>query len=437
MIRNFALVIFLFALGGAAFAQSPTGGVVYDGVATIDYSSDLTTIDQSSHRAVIDWRNFDVGRNHEVRFVQPNKNSATLNRVLNFSPSMIEGRISANGTVLIQNNAGVLLSGSAKVNAGGFVAASQILDQGQFMSTGNLSFSGGEIAGAQVANFGNITIGDAGLGALIGTDVSNAGVISAASGTILLASGEHTTIDITGDGMINVAVSGDSFDGSVRNSGVIDAGNGRVLLSAGGASNAMDGVINTSGIVRAGSGSIQISGRGDGTVQIGGVVSGSASRAGTIAISGQTVDIVDNAEITADGAANGGTVHIGGRAFGAAFEESGLKLAHDLRFHEDALVSAVGQTGTGGRVILWSENTTWVAGEIDVTGGTSGGFVETSGREHLGVASSAVVSAGETGNWLLDPGDVRIVNTVDGSDPTFQIAASTIVNSLNPAVMSQ
>lgn len=432
IVRIATLATLTISLFGEVHAQTPLDGVVVRGSATINSASSLTTINQSSNRAVVNWGSFDVGRSHEVRFNQPGTNSATLNRIQSVTPSVIEGTISAPGMVLIQNSAGVLLTGNSKIDVGSFVASSQRIDSDLFYSTGNLSFSGGERVGAQVINRGQITLGDAGLGALVGTDVANSGIISARRGSIVLASGEHTTIDMTGDGMISATVTGSSNGGGVTNSGVIDAGNGRVLLSAGGAASVMDGVINTSGIIRAGSGSIQIVGRGDGTVQIGGTVSASgAASGGRIEVTGHNVEIGAGSRILADGTSDGGQIRIGGEAYGADFLSSQLRLAGELSFSQDALISATGGSGEAGSVVLWSEGATWIAGEIQAYSANEGGFIETSGKNRLGVASSARIDAGVGGEWLLDPGDVRIVDTVDGGDPTYQVAASTIETTLN------
>jgi hypothetical protein len=104
-----------------------------------------------------------------------------------------------------------------------------------------------------VANEGEISIREAGLAAQVGTDVENAGAIAAPRGTVALASGTRTTIDLSGDGTVQLAVSGGSQGGGARNSGAIEAEAGHVLITAGDAASALDGVINTSGVVRAGS----------------------------------------------------------------------------------------------------------------------------------------------------------------------------------------
>ncbi len=104
----------LMAQPGAA--QSPEGGKVVKGSAKISQSGARTTVRQSSERAVIDWRGFDVGRGNSVDFDQPGRTSATLNRVTSGRGSVIEGAIRAPGTVIIQNSAGVLFSKGSKVD---------------------------------------------------------------------------------------------------------------------------------------------------------------------------------------------------------------------------------------------------------------------------------------------------------------------------------
>ncbi len=246
------------------------------GKAAISEGAARTVIRQRSNRAVIDWKGFDVGRGHEVVFDQPGKGSATLNRVGSARRSVIEGAIRAPGTVIIQNQAGVIFTETARIDAGGMVAASQDVDAGRFPRDGRLVIGGGERAGARVVNAGRITVGEAGLAALVGSDVENAGEIVARRGTVALASGERTTIDFAGDGLVRFAVEGEG-SGGVSNRGLIDVGDGRVVLSAGAAAGALDAAINTTGVIRAASatgdgGRVELVGRGAGKVRVAGEI---------------------------------------------------------------------------------------------------------------------------------------------------------------------
>ena len=182
------------ALAAPAAAGGPTGGTVVRGSAEIARGGGRTVIRQQSRRAVIDWQGFDVGRNHTVVFAQPGRDAATLNRIDTVAPSLIKGAVRAPGTVVIQNGAGILFTGSAKVDVGGLVATGQTVDAGRFMREGRISAAGGA-EGARIVNRGALTIGGAGLAALVGRDVENAGAIVARRGTVALAGGRRTGQD--------------------------------------------------------------------------------------------------------------------------------------------------------------------------------------------------------------------------------------------------
>ncbi len=407
------LGVSLTALAGPALAQGPKGGVVVRGAATISADATRTTIRQSANRAVIDWDGFDVSAGHTVDFVQPGRSSVTLNRVRSPKASVIAGALRAPGTVVIQNTSGVIFAGSARIDTGSLLATSQTVDIDAFTRDGGLRIGGGEAAGARVVNQGTITVGEAGLAALVGGDVENAGAIVARRGTVALASGARTAVDFTGDGVISFVSSG-TGTGRVTNSGSIDAPDGRILLSAGAASRTLDAVINTTGVLRATSasgdgGSIDLT--ADGAVRIAGAVDVSgARRGGQVTATGARVDVTREARIDTTGA-SGGTVRLGGDRGGLG----PLRRADHLTFAAGAAIDASGSAGRGGSVVLWSDGRTEANGTISATGSSGGGFVETSGLEALGVGPTASVAVGTGGEWLLDPRDIVIGAT--GLDP--------------------
>ena len=51
------------------------------GSASVTQSGAVTTINQSSNRAIIDWRSFSIGAQEAVNFNQPSPSSVALNRV--------------------------------------------------------------------------------------------------------------------------------------------------------------------------------------------------------------------------------------------------------------------------------------------------------------------------------------------------------------------
>lgn len=398
------------ALAGGAWADGPRGGTVVDGSAGITRSEGRTTIRQTSRRAVIDWRRFDVGRGHRVEFDQPGRNAATLNRVITARPSVIEGAIRAPGTVLIQNGAGVVFTGSARIDTGGLVATSQQVDAARFRRDGGLVIGGGERPGARVVNRGTITVGEAGLAALVGRDVENAGTIVADRGTVALAGGLRSTIDLGGDGILRIATGG---AGRVLNGGGIDVGEGRVLLTAGEAARTLDAAINTGGVVRARGGRIEIVGRGGGKVRVSGTLDADGgARGGSVTLTGESVAVEAGSRISARGAVDGGTIRLGGDRQGGGT----LRRAGAVALAAGAEVAAGGARGRGGSVVVWSEGVTRIDGAISAAGGRRGGFVETSSRGALALGPAAAVTAGAGGFWLLDPRDVIIGSA--GAAPT-------------------
>ncbi|TVQ34920.1 MAG: filamentous hemagglutinin N-terminal domain-containing protein [Geminicoccaceae bacterium] len=428
-------------LTGTAFGQTPQGGVVVSGQASITQDAARTTIQQTSTRAVVDWQGFDVGRQHQVDFQQPGAHAATLNRITQGGPSTIAGHITAPGTVIIQNQAGVVFSGSARVDVGGLIATTQMVDAARFQAGHGLDITGGEHPEARLVNEGSITVAEAGLVALVGSHVANHGSIVANKGTVALASGERTTIDLTGDGLARIVVDGDTVAGHVVNTGLIDAPGGQVLLTAGDAARTLDGAINTSGVIRAASaeadgGSIALLGRGAGAVQVAGLIDASGNLGGDVTVTGETVRLTADARIDASGTGQGGDVRLGGNRLGAP----PLRRADALTMTAGATIDAGSSQGGGGSVVLWSDDTTVVDGRITAAGATAGGFVETSGREHLGIGATAEVTAGAGGKWLLDPRDVVIGNPgadasndfdVPPGDTPFRINRVAVVQALN------
>jgi filamentous hemagglutinin family protein len=402
----------LAALAAPAAADGPRGGTVAKGRATIVEGAERSTIRQTSRRAIIDWKGFDVGRGHEVVFDQPGRSAATLNRVAKGGRSLIEGKLRARGTVVIQNTAGVVFSDSARIDTGGLVATSQTVDAERFHHDGRLVIGGGEAAGARVVNQGRITVGERGLAALVGGDVENAGAIVARRGTAALASGARTTIDFAGDGMVRIAVDGDAAGEGrgATNGGLIDVGGGRVVISAGAAARTLDAAINTDGVIRAASvrgdgGRVELTGRGAGEVRIAGEIDVSGGRrGGEVTATGAGIEIARAARIDASGGRDGGRVRLGGDWRG----QGPLRRADHLAMAAGARVAADGARGDGGEVVLWSDGVTTVDGTITATGRARGGAIETSGKFALGVGEAARVNAGAGGSWLLDPRNVII-----------------------------
>ncbi|MDN4630551.1 filamentous hemagglutinin N-terminal domain-containing protein [Sphingomonas sp. PsM26] len=294
-------------LAGQAHAQAqplPTGGTVTAGSAAIATGTNAVTVTQSSNAAAINWQSFDIAAGNTVTFVQPNSNAVALNRVTGPDASQILGNLNANGKVFLINPNGVLFGVGSQVNVAGLVASTLNVSDADFMA-GRYAFSGS--GKGSVLNQGTITAGDGGYVALLGGHVGNDGTISARLGTVALAGGEAITLDVAGDGLLNVVVDAGTVGALVRNGGLIRANGGTVLMTAQGTGTLLGTVVNNSGVVEAHTidtrgGTIKLLGdMQNGSLALTGTLDASApdgGNGGFIETSAATVTIADSARVT-------------------------------------------------------------------------------------------------------------------------------------------
>src|SRR5471032_1118741 len=280
---HFALTSMAAALmlgyGSLALA-GPTGGNVVAGQATINGAPGSTVINQGSQNAVINWASFNIGQGESVQFKQPNSNAVALNRVLGSDGTSILGNLSANGKVFIVNPNGILFGQGASVNTAGLVASTLDISNSDSMS-GKYQFSGNGTG--KVLNQGSISA-PGGYVALLGANVSNEGTIQARLGSVALAAGRAITLDVAGDGLLNVAINEGAVGALVNNGGLIKADGGNVLLSAQAAGDLLKTVVNNTGIIEAHS----IDTRGGTIKLLGDMQSGTVNAAGTLDASAPT-----------------------------------------------------------------------------------------------------------------------------------------------------
>ncbi|MFY0648709.1 MBG domain-containing protein [Sulfitobacter geojensis] len=434
-----------------AMAQDlPTGGTVVQGAATIATpNANTMVIHQGSDRAVVNWNGFSVGAGNRVDINQPNANSAILNRVTGDTTSQIHGQINANGRVFVVNPNGIFIGATGSVNTGSFVASTLGIRTDDFM-TGQTVFEGNG-SSATVANEGNIQVVTGGYAALIGGKVKNSGTIQAPLGFVGLGSGERITLDLAGDGFLQVAVptnsDDDGLEALIENSGTIQANGGTVQISAATARNAARQAINMSGVVEARTvsgrnGRITLGGGAGGSVKVSGKVRTTArrpaiqvtqsarpalrpERGGDITVTGRDITLA-GATIDASGEGGGGNIRIGGEYQGGP----GLMTADRVAIGENSTLRADAiSDGDGGRIVAWSDKHTEFNGNISARGGAhsgDGGFVEVSGKLILQYRGFTDTRA-ENGNWgslLLDPNDIFIVADSTGNDG--DLLASTV-----------
>ncbi|HTM77491.1 MAG TPA: filamentous hemagglutinin N-terminal domain-containing protein, partial [Devosia sp.] len=421
-LQSFQLLLLIGSVSGApAWAQElPSGASVGSGLVDIATPTPgAMTINQGSPSAIVNWQGFSIGAGGSVSVVQPNAQSVMLNRVTGTATSNIAGQLNANGQVYLVNPNGIAITSSGAVNAAGFVASTLGISDSDFLA-GDYRFAG-DGASAGVSNAGRIDIGPGGYAALLGGRVDNSGVISAPLGKIGLGAGERVTLDLSGDGFLQVTMPSQDggTDALISNSGTISADGGRVEISVAAAQNAARHVINLSGVVEARSvsgrsGAIVLGGSG-GAVRVSGRLDTSArtpaphpATGGVITITGAAIGL-EGATLDASGLDGGGAVRIGGDYYGAGILPTAATLSVDDTsiIYADAL-----EDGDGGGVVLWSNELTSFAGNISAKGAGAGqgGFVEVSGKHLLDYRGFADLRAasGRFGTLLLDPYNIII-----------------------------
>lgn len=403
---------------------NPTGGKVVSGTATIAQPNTSTTlITQTTPKAVLDWQKFSIGRGEIVTFNQPGPSSVALNRVLGGDPSQIFGTLKANGSVFLVNPAGVLFAPGANIDVGGLVGSTLGISNADF-NAGNYRFKNDGAAGS-VQNAANINA-NGGHVVLLAPQVSNDGKIVANGGSVGLGAGNRITLSFGTSGMVNVEVDAAAVAAAINNSGVVQADGGRVQFVAHSADALLATVINTNGLVRANSlgpaeGEIILDGGTRGAVQVSGGLQAKGlaeqGKGGTVQVLGDKVALLGQAQVDVSGNAGGGTVLVGGNFQGKGVETHASQtiIAPDVTIKADAMAN-----GDGGKVVVWSDQSTRFYGNISAQGGANGGnggMVEVSGKQNLNFNGNVITSAakGKTGTLLLDPLKIFIVDGASGS----------------------
>src|SRR5260221_10651690 len=383
-----------FSLSSGQGLANPTGGTVSSGSATFASSGNTLTITNSAN-AIINWQSFSIGVNEITQFLQSSGSSAVLNRVVGANgvipQSVIDGVLSSNGRVFLLNSSGILIGANARIDVAGFVASSLNLSDQDFLA-GRMRFT--ETPGAgKVSNAGLIDTTSGGPGGrvfLVGPDVENSGVIRTPQGEIILAAGKSAELVSENSPFVTVSITADSEQ--AVNVGQLLADSGRIgmvgaLLRQGGVAQANSAVVGANGEIRlvatkdltldAGSvttangpsgGNVVLQAQG-GTNLISGTVEakGSSGQGGTIQALGVRVGGIGAGVIDASGDTGGGTVLVGGDAHGA---NPNVQNARQTVIGSDGIIRAdAGTTGDGGRVIVWSDESTRFFGSISARGG--------------------------------------------------------------------
>jgi len=382
---------------------NPKGEIVINGSFKIEDLGDTLKIMQQSDKGIIHWDDFSIKSGEITQFIQPSSSSSVLNRVTGSARSDIMGQLLANGNVILINPNGILIGPTGRVDVGGLILSTLDLADDDFLRGGDLNFGG--TSSAPIANYGTINAAQGDV-IVMAQRIENHGLIGALDGRVVLAAGNEVLVQQGKDG--NIFLSGEVGKGHILNNGEVVAADVSMLARN---NNVYAMAVQNNGIARA-----QEVDKSGGRVRL--IAQGLAGvqQAGTVNVDGRTggrAEIISDGAVvvtgstTARGTERGGEIVIGSLATksvnvgaGAAIDASTLmgqggkveiKASEVVR--NDGLISAANTQGAGGSVRINSRDLAVGApGEINVSGGTSGGVATVAATGDLLVEGKAVAT---------------------------------------------
>jgi filamentous hemagglutinin family protein len=361
-----------------------------------------------------------------------------LGRVVGNNPSVINGLIQISGgtpNLYLLNPAGIVFGPNASLNVPAAFTATTATAIGfgcgnggsgcaWFDATSNnfaelngtpngFAFSGNQLGA--IVNAGNLAVNTGQTLGLVGGTIVNTGQLAAPDGQIILATiPGQTFVRLSQPGSL-LSLEFQPFNVTPPAATIVPPTVAQ-LLTGGNLNNATGLTLNPDGSVRLVGEDVQVPTQAGTTIATGNL-STTGQTGGTIAVLGDRVGLV-GANLDASGLSRGGNVFVGGDYQGAGT----LPPASQTFISSDSVINAnATQTGNGGRVIVWANQTTNFGGTINARGGATGGdggFVEVSGKETLQFRGNVDVTAanGRTGTLLLDPVNITIVNGAGAPD---------------------
>ncbi|MFJ3048304.1 beta strand repeat-containing protein [Herbaspirillum chlorophenolicum] len=377
----------------------PAGWSVVNGNVVFTQNGNVLNINQLSPQAIANFLSFSIGSDAAVNISQPSSAAAFLAKVTGGDISQIYGKLTAPGLVALYNPNGILIGPGGTVDVGRFIASTLNINDSDFLA-GKLTFSKQGTVGS-VENQGTIKSATGGSVYLIGSSVTNGGIIQSPQGEVILAAGETVTLADTATPGVTVNVTGNT--GNVTNLGAITAEAGRIGIAAGLISNS--GTISASSVVREG---------------------------GRIFLrASQNLTTTASSSISADGTAGGN-----------------IKLYADNQAYIDGNVSATGSAGPGGYVetsglkqldVVKAPRVgaggTWYIDpyDLEVVADSSGSSNVSSGSDGgsnviTSVGSSSQIRASSISGQLNDGISVILATGAGGSSTGGNITVNSAIN---------
>ena len=424
----------VFAASSGALWAQPSGAQVVHGQASFAQQGGnlvvTTRNGAGTNHSAINWQSFSVPAGSFTRFVQPNANSTSINRVLGGDPSAIFGTLSSNGKLVLVNPAGITVGAGAVVDTAAFTASTLRMSDADALS-GRLQFSSDGLDAAALQADGRI-VARSGDVVLISHNVQagSQALLQAPDGATMLVAGQK--VAVTGRGLEGIqlqlqaptdravnlgTLQGDAvgiFAGQLRHSGLIQA---TAATSNGG----------------------KVSLRGQESADIGGTITAiHGSQGGQVHATAGKVRLRSGAVIDVSAPAGGGEVLLGG---GWQGKDARIANAAETSVEAGATVRAdATEAGNGGTIVAWSDGATRMHGDLSARGGVeagNGGQVETSGHwlDMQGTVDTRAPN-GQMGGLLLDPTNVFIALNLASATAAAMTGSDATVNASTPPTLA-
>ena len=432
---SLVLPLIIIAIAPTALAQSITPA--QDGTGT-QVNREGDTLDIHGGQLSDDGANlfhsfeqFGLSEGQIANFLSNPNIENILGRVVGGDASYINGLLQVSGgdsNLFLINPAGIVFGESARLNvAGDFTATTatgigfgenelDVFGENSWSSlVGNPdAFEFATANPGSIVNEGNLEVSSGQNLGLFGGTVVNTGTLTTSDGNLTLSA-------VEGENVVRLSAAGNVLSLDVAETGIGEEDFTPLSLPqllAGG-----EDLSHAS----------QVAVNGDGTVSlVGSDVKvdpevGTAIASGELAANGDSSEIqvlgnqvaVLDATLDVSGLNGGGNIFIGGDFQGSGTIPNARVTLVDgnTNIFADAI-----ESGDGGRVILWADETTAFLGSINARGSSSptphtphptpshGGFVEVSGKQNLifdGVVDVSAVN-GNLGTLLLDPANITI-----------------------------
>lgn len=220
-----------------------------------DIVGNQMVVRQLSDRAVFQWESFNIASGYNVHFDQNSPEAIALNRIFQEDPSIIAGRLTADGSIYLINQNGIIFDSGAQIDVGSLIASTLDVDDELVMNSSITKaieqneaafFKGSQeiIGDILVMKGASLSAAENGRIFLFAPRVENNGAISTPKGqSILAAANEKVYLAASTDKDFRGLYVEVDQGGEVTNNGLITAEQGNATL--------MGLAVNQNGRIRA------------------------------------------------------------------------------------------------------------------------------------------------------------------------------------------